>query len=175
MLLQTTSYIVPRDRRSEHARLLRRFRQALSRLGCEHFEVYEQVGPYWNTSETTGRFVQILRFNDRKHHLAVQTAERNDPALQKVIAEFCELINLPYQQQQGLFALGFYTSFMKMPTPRSGGETRPAVENEGCDLNAAAASLPEPGVLPAEPPRPPVPDQGDNPGGQLGGQSAQPA
>lgn len=143
MLLQTTSYIVPKDRRAEHARLLRRFRQALSRLGCEHFEVYEQVGPNWNTGETAGRFVQILRFRDRKHHLAVQTAERNDPQLQGVIAEFCELINLPYQQQQGLFALGFYTSFMKMPTPRTG-ELRPAVEEHEVDLNAG---IPEPGVV----------------------------
>jgi hypothetical protein len=142
MLLQTTSYIVPKDRRADHARILRRFRQALARLGCEHFEVYEQVGANWNTRETSGRFVQILRFRDHKHHLAVQTAERNDMALQKVIAEFCELINLPYQQQQGLFALGFYTSFMKAPSPKTG-ESQPALENEGVDLNAA----PEPGVV----------------------------
>ena len=79
MLLQTNSYIVPRDKRMEHARLLRRFRQTLMRLGCDHFEVYEQVGANWNTGETTGRFVQIMRFRDRKHQLAVQGAERTDP------------------------------------------------------------------------------------------------
>ena len=47
MLLQTNSYIVPKERRAEHQRLLRRFRQTLARLGCEHFEVYEQVGANW--------------------------------------------------------------------------------------------------------------------------------
>ena len=33
MLLQTNSYIVPKDKRSEHSRLIRRFRQTLGRLG----------------------------------------------------------------------------------------------------------------------------------------------
>jgi hypothetical protein len=119
MLLQTNSYIVPRDRRMEHARLLRRFRQTLLRLGCDHFEVYEQVGTNWNTGETTGRFVQIMRFRDRKHQLAVQAAERTDPTAQALVREFCELINFPYQQQQGLFAVGFYTSFLRMPPQRT--------------------------------------------------------
>lgn len=115
MLLQTNSYIVPRDRRMEHARLLRRFRQTLMRLGCDHFEVFEQVGANWSSGETTGRFVQIMRFRDRRHQLAVQAAERADPAAQAVVREFCELINYPYQQQQGLFAVGFYTSFLRTP------------------------------------------------------------
>jgi len=119
MLLQTNSYIVPRDRRMEHARLLRRFRQTLLRLGCDHFEVFEQVGTNWNTGETTGRFVQIMRFRDRKHQLAVQAAERSDPTAQSLVREFCELINFPYQQQQGLFAVGFYTSFLRMPPQRT--------------------------------------------------------
>src|SRR5437588_8947412 len=109
MLLQTNSYVVPKDRRAEHARLLRRFRQTLMRLGCEHFEVYEQVGSNWSSAEPTGRYVQIMRFRDRPHQLAVQAAERNDPTAQALIAEFCELINFPYQQQQGLFAVGFYS------------------------------------------------------------------
>jgi hypothetical protein len=115
MLLQTTSYIVPKDKRIEHARLLRRFRQTLMRLGCEYFEVYEQVGANWNPNQTTGRFVQILFFRDRKHYLAHQTAEKNDSQAQKIVAEFCEMINLPYQQEQGLFAVGYYTSFLRMP------------------------------------------------------------
>src|ERR1700744_4204852 len=119
MLLQTNSYIVPRDKRVEHSRLCRRFRQTLLRLGCDHFEVYEQVGSNWSNSESTGRYVQILRFVDRKHQLAVQAAERNDPTAQAVIAEFCDLINFPYQQQQGLFAVGFYTSVLPI-APRRG-------------------------------------------------------
>jgi hypothetical protein len=114
MLLQTNSYIVPKDKRTEHARLVARFRQVLTRLGCEHFEAYEQVGANWS-SESTGRFVQIMRFRDRKHQQAVQAAERSDPAAQTLIREFCELINFPYQQQQGLFAVGFYTSLLPAP------------------------------------------------------------
>jgi hypothetical protein len=118
MLLQTNSYIVPKDKKSEHARVIRRFRQTLLRLGCDHFEVYEQVGANWSNSESTGRYVQILRFVDRKHQLAVQAAERSDPTAQAVIAEFCDLINFPYQQQQGLFAVGFYTSVLPMALKR---------------------------------------------------------
>ena len=138
MLLQTNSYIVPKEKRAEHARLLRRFRQTLQRLGCDHFEVYEQVGANWNTGETSGRFVQILRFNDRKHYLAVQAAELNDPQAQKVIADFQELINFPYQRDQGLFFSGFYTSFMRMPPQRtiSAGE----VAEEVVDMNAEMSS-----------------------------------
>lgn len=127
MLLQTNSYIVPRDKRVEHARLLRRFRQTLLRLGCDHFEVYEQTGANWSSGDNSGRFVQIMRFRDRKQQLAVQSAERSDPAAQALLKEFCELINLPYQQQQGLFAAGFYTSFMRMP------EARPRLA-DGTDL-----------------------------------------
>lgn len=138
MLLQTNSYIVPRDRRMEHARLLRRFRQTLLRLGCDHFEVFEQVGTNWNTGETTGRFVQIMRFRDRKHQLAVQAAERSDPTAQALVREFCELINFPYQQQQGLFAVGFYTSFLRMPPQRT--TTATVVEESQGD---AAADAPE--------------------------------
>ena len=72
MLLQTNSYIVPKDRRAEHQRLVRKFRQVLARLGCDQFEVYEQVGANWSSAEATGRYVQIMRFRDRKHQLAVQ-------------------------------------------------------------------------------------------------------
>ena len=116
MLLQTNSYIVPREKRAEHSRLLRRFRQTLLRLGCDHFEAYEQVGANWSHGESTGRYVQIMRFKDRKHQLAVQAAERVDPTAQALVQEFCELINFTYQQQQGLFAVGFYTSMLP-PAP----------------------------------------------------------
>ena len=138
MLLQTNSYIVPKDRKAEHARMIRRFRQTLLRLGCDHFEVYEQVGANWSNSESTGRYVQILRFSDRKHQLAVQSAERTDPTAQAVIAEFCELINFPYQQQQGLFAVGFYTSVLPIAPRRDGRrELVPTVEHEVVEDEAA--------------------------------------
>ncbi len=134
MLLQTNSYIVPRDKRAEHQRLIRRFRQTLKRLGCDHFEVYEQVGPNWSNSESSGRYVQILRFVDRKHQLSVQQAERADPTAQAVIADFCDLINFPYQQQQGLFAVGFYTSVLPVAPKRGvGGELISTVEHEVVD------------------------------------------
>src|SRR5688572_30105801 len=133
MLLQTNSYIVPKDKRAEHQRLVRRFRQTLARLGCDHFEVYEQVGANWSSGETTGRFVHIMRFRDRKHQLAVQAAERNDSAAQALINEFCELINFPYQQQQGLFAVGFYHSVLPIASPRA------AATQSGDAAGAAAA------------------------------------
>src|SRR3954471_22672357 len=116
MLLQTNSYIVPKDKRAEHARLLQRFRQTLARLGCDHFEAYEQVGANWS-GDTTGRFVQLMRFRDRKHQQQVQAAERSDASAQALIKEFCELINFPYQQQQGLFAVGFYQGVSALSGP----------------------------------------------------------
>jgi hypothetical protein len=134
MLLQTNSYIVPREKRMEHARLLRRFRQVLLRLGCDHFEVFEQVGANWSSNDTSGRFVQIMHFRDRKHQLAIQAAERGDPTAQSLLKEFCELINLPYQQQQGLFAVGFYSSFLRMPqrtdTPGATGQPAPELPSQ---------------------------------------------
>src|ERR671912_472633 len=138
MLLQTNSYIVPKDKRAEHARLVRRFRQTLHRLGCEHFEVYEQVGANWGSGETTGRFVHIMRFRDRKHQLAVQAAERNDAAAQALINEFCELINFPYQQQQGLFAVGFYQSALPVVTPRTNPAAPATAEETTVDDTTAA-------------------------------------
>lgn len=108
MLLQTNSYIVPKEKRAAHHHLMQRFRQVLMRIGCDHFEVYEQVGANWTGGETSGRFVQMMRFRDRKHCQAVQQAERNDPAAQALVREFCQLINFDYQEQQGLFAHGYY-------------------------------------------------------------------
>jgi hypothetical protein len=118
MLLQTNSYVVPKEKRSEHARLVRRFKQCLSRLGCDDYEVYEQVGNNWTSDQTGGRFVQIMRFRDRRHQLSVQAAEKTDPVAQAIIAEFCDMVNFPYQQQQGLFAVGFYTSLLAF-TPKA--------------------------------------------------------
>ena len=145
MLLQTNSYIVPKEKRAEHQRLVRRFRQTLARLGCDHFEVYEQVGANWGSGETTGRFVHIMRFRDRKHQLAVQAAERNDAAAQALINEFCELINFPYQQQQGLFAVGFYQSVLPAMSPR-------AAATQTADPAAVAADeVPAEDQAPVEP------------------------
>jgi len=143
MLLQTNSYIVPPDKRSEHLRLVRRFRQTLARLGCDHFEVYEQVGANWGSAESAGRFVQILRFVDRKHQLAVQSAERTDPGAQAVIAEFCELINFPYQQEQGLFAVSFYSGVLP-PISKRAGQDEPgsAAESAAAEDAGDAHAMP---------------------------------
>ena len=154
MLLQTNSYIVPKDKRAEHARLLRRFRQVLTKLGCDNFEVYEQVGANWTTGESTGRVVQIMRFRDRKHQLAVQAAERNDPAAQALIAEFCELINFPYQQQRGLFAVGFYGPILTTPIGREHHEAAEA--QESVETIAASAAHEEYEIQPEEADAPPA-------------------
>ena len=134
MLLQTNSYVVPKEKRAEHARLVRKFRQTLARLGCDQFDVFEQVGPNWGTGETTGRFVQMMRFRDRKHQVAVQTAEKQDPGAQALIQEFCDLINFPYQQQQGLFAVGYYQSVLPVAPhrlmPVEGDQRLPPAEGE---------------------------------------------
>jgi hypothetical protein len=71
-----------------------------------------------------------MRFRDRRHQLAVQAAERNDPSAQALIAEFCELINFPYQQQQGLFAVGFYSSVLPV-APARAHEAEQLPEDEG--------------------------------------------
>jgi hypothetical protein len=153
MLLQTNSYIVPKDRRAEHGRLMRRFRQVLAKLGCDMFEVYEQVGQNWQGGEDNRRCVQIIRFRDRKHQASVQNAERNDPAAQALIAEFCDLVNFPYQQQQGYFATGFYNSVLPIaPTRVRGGA-------EGGDDTAEAegeVTAPPPAMEPEAPVEPPA-------------------
>lgn len=118
MLLQTNSYIVPPEKRAAHNNLMKRFRQVLARIGCDHFEVYEQVGANWSGADTGGRYVQLMKFRDRKHCQSVQAAERQDPAAQSLVKEFCELINLPYQNENGLFAHGYYLSITDPIKPR---------------------------------------------------------
>jgi hypothetical protein len=115
MLLLTNSYVVPREKRDDHARLVKRFRHILATLGCDQFEVYEQVGPNWAGADASGRFVQIIRFRDRRHHQLVHDAEQVNPDAQAIIREFAELINLPYQEHQGLFAIGYYASVVEAP------------------------------------------------------------
>lgn len=148
MLLQTNSYVVPEDRKNEHSRLVRRFRQTLARLGCEHFEVYEQVGANWTPSNTMGRYVQIMRFRDRRHQMAVQAAERSDPGAQALIEEFCNLINFPYQQEQGLFAVGFYASALPvvslLPEPDDQAEPEDVSDSEA--RNDEDEIISEPGL-----------------------------
>jgi hypothetical protein len=173
MLLQTNSYIVPKDKRTEHARLVARFKQVLARIGCDHFEAYEQVGSNWSP-EATGRFVQIMRFRDRKQQQAVQAAERSDPAAQALIKEFCELINFPYQQQQGLFAVGFYSALLpasgstRVPPPAQAPESSlgrgaAAVEDDNASHVAENGESVEPAPGPAAPAAgdSPIADQDD--------------
>jgi hypothetical protein len=133
MLLQTNAYFVPPEKRTEHSRLVQRFRHCLARLGCDQFECYEQAGPNWSTGESKNRFIQLMRFRDRKHQQQVQAAERNDPQAQALIKEFCELINFPYQQQQGYFAVGFYNSILPVAALRvaTGETTEPPAEGLG--------------------------------------------
>ncbi len=113
MLLQTNSYIVPKEKRAAHNHLMQRFRQVLMKIGCDHFEVFEQVGANWAGGETSGRFVQMMKFRDRKHCQAVQLTERKDAAAQALVKEFCELINFGYQEGQGLFAHGYYNAVIE--------------------------------------------------------------
>jgi hypothetical protein len=137
MLLQTNSYVVPSEKRAAHATLLAQFRQTLARLGCDLFEVYEQAGPTWEPSTTgEGRFVQIMRFRDRQHQLTVQAAERNDPSAQRLISEFCELINFPYQQEHGLFAVGFYTEMGPESEPNPIPQSAPITATTPPDVEA---------------------------------------
>lgn len=108
MLLQTNSYLVPKDARADHARLVAKFRDAMLRLGCAGFEVYEQVNDNWTGGETSGRFVQLIVFHDVAHQHQVQQAERTDPTAQRLIADFCQLVGYEHQQQQGQFVTGYY-------------------------------------------------------------------
>lgn len=130
MLLQTNSYIVPKEKRTEHARLIKRFRALMHRLGCEDFDVCEQTGPNW-VVETGGRFVQLMRFRDEAHQKAVRDAEQSDPSAQDLVREFCELVDYSYQQQQGLATTAFYRSlFSQAPTPRLPNATPPLIASE---------------------------------------------
>jgi hypothetical protein len=164
MLLQTNSYIVPKDKRTEHARLIMRFRTTLARLGCDHFEAYEQVGANWSPAESTGRFVQIMRFRDRKHQQQVQASERTDPGAQALIKEFCELINFPYQQQQGLFAVGFYTTILPAGTPHRLPPMIPVAPRTDLPAPSGGENVPE-AVQPQE--QPPDPPQQQASDGEL--------
>lgn len=163
MLLQTNSYIVPKEKRAAHANLMKRFRQVLTKVGCDHFEVYEQVGANWTGIDSSGRFVQLMKFRDRKHCQAVQLAERQDPAAQAIVREFCDLINFAYQEQQGLFAHGYYQSVIEPIRTRPNELAFHNYEGEASDADAArriAAGLPD---TPHSIDPPPVDDVADIP------------
>lgn len=123
MLLQSNSYLVSGDRRAEHDRLMRRFREALLRLGCEQFEVYEQLGPEFEPAEGLERVVQLMRFRDRRHHQAVQAAERQDRAAQDLIREFCELVDYPGQKDRGVATVHYYTGIRAAEASATAGST----------------------------------------------------
>jgi len=142
MLLQTNSYVVPKEKRTEHARLMQRFRQAMMKLGCDGFEVYEQTAANWGGSESAGRFVQMMRFRDRKHQQAVQAAERSDTSAQQLIREFVELINFPYQQQQGYFATGYYHCLVGATPMQPSGDPNSQATVEAESAAAESTDLP---------------------------------
>ena len=119
MLLQTNSYLVPVEKRDDHLALMTRFSQILNRLGCDRVNIVEQMGPEWTPGEV-GRCVQLMQFRDRKHQQQVQQAEQSDPEAQAVIAEFVALLDIPYQQDQGYFATGYYESILPDVTPAPG-------------------------------------------------------
>jgi hypothetical protein len=157
MLLQTNSYVVSKDKREEHERLIRRIRQALLRIGCDCFEVYEQVGANWAQIKGNTRFIQIMRFQDRQHHHEIQKAEKNDPGFQQLINEFMDLIDLPGQQAEGQFAMGYYSLTNATPAHDMGSApTAPAA-----DASAQTAPGDDAGLIRELPPE----DHHDQAGG----------
>jgi hypothetical protein len=96
-----------------------------------------------------------MRFRDRKHQLAVQAAERNDAGAQALINEFCELINFPYQQQQGLFAVGFYQSVLPVsmrPPTSAAGQQDASTATEETSTDASSDEVSAETVVPDEVP-----------------------
>ena len=103
MLLQTNSYIVPADRRADHARLIRKFRQALSRIGCDQFEVYEQVGPNWSPGAMREICPESCAFATASINKPCRRLKETIQDRSKSSPNFATLINFPYQQQARLF------------------------------------------------------------------------
>jgi hypothetical protein len=159
MLLQTNSYIVPARQRAEHARLLGRFRRALARVGCDLFEVYEQADANWAAPDGDARFVQIIRFRDRQHQIDVREAERLDLEAKSLIEEFCQLINFPYQQEHGLFAVGFYNELSPADSPKVAEQTTDVDQ----DLEDMIADLGDPRPLLAQETDEVAPDSASGP------------
>jgi len=49
-----------------------------------------------------------------------QEAEKNDPGVQQLISRFMELVDLPEQQVQGSFTMGYYSRIAGGPKCRVG-------------------------------------------------------
>lgn len=111
MLLQTNAYSLPRDKKDQHARLVKRFEDCFRRLGAS-FEVYQQVDAGFKdqADQNSLRFVQLMKFKDEKHLASVRAAEVSDAACTQLIKDFCELIDYSGQVQSGLFLPGYYAS-----------------------------------------------------------------
>jgi hypothetical protein len=140
MLLQTNSYLVPRDRIRAHDDLMRRFRSCFSRLGLEtqQFEVLRETGPEFSTPRTSAvRHVQVVRFRDKDQYDLIHDAEAADPEAQELVAEFARLVELEAQQRRGHFVGTYYVQ---------------------SDLSAK----PQP-TLPAHEPTPPAHEPADSP------------
>lgn len=146
MLLQTNSYIVPAEKRDEHAGLMKRFAQILRRLGCDRFDVLEQLGPNWSPGDV-GRCVQLMHFRDRNHQQQVQLAEASDAEAQALIAEFVDLLDINYQQDQGYFATGYYESILPGGSVSSHSAVTPTSVAEDVPPAAAASGGPQPEAL----------------------------
>lgn len=150
MLLQTNSYFVPKDKRTEHARLMHRFRALMARLGCDQFDVCEQSGPDWN-SERGGRFVQLMKFRDSAHQKSVRDAEQSDVGAQDLVREFCELVDYALQQQQGMATTAFYRGIFSNPTSASATRSSVPELSEDSPLLPSADQLDE--IPPIDSPR----------------------
>ncbi len=114
MLLQTNSYLVPRDRLRAHDLLMSRFRQCFERMGLpsSDFDVFRQAGEGFTSDRTTPgvRCVQMMRFRDRDHFNTVRQTEEGDAEAKRLVDELCRLVDLPAQQRTGHFGGAFYTA-----------------------------------------------------------------
>jgi len=92
-----------------------------------------------------------MQFRDRRHQQAVQQAEKADAMAQRLIADFCQLINFPYQQQQGLFATSYYTSLFAPETLRGPGpaSSRPPEPSEAQSPSPALVVPEDPSAEPS--------------------------
>ena len=126
MLLQTNSYLVPRDRLAAHDELMARFRRCFERLGVRagQFEVYRQTSDDFaeDRSIPAVRCVQMMRFATTDEHEQVRNREFDDPEAQSLIIELSRLVDLPAQQRSGHFGGGFYSDRLDDAEPEAAAE-----------------------------------------------------
>ncbi len=129
MLLQTNSYLVPRDRMAAHDELMRRFAACFARLGVAEgaFELFRQTSAEYrpDTAAAAQRVTQILRFDDRKQQEAVHEAEAHDAEAAALVGELRKLVDLDEQAARGHFTSSYYAS---VPLARDEPEQVQAVE-----------------------------------------------